>query len=97
MWPDSATRTFGLGANPTATALDAVIGLRDLWLAGLAMAFTALRDWRALALWLLLGAGVCVGDAGVVAAHGGPVAALAFHGASGVFCAVLGWRCWRMM
>ena len=94
--PEQATRTFGLGSTPAATALDAVIGLRDIWLALLAIALAALREWRALALWLLLGAGVCVGDAAVVASHGGPWPALAFHGLSGAFCAGLGWRCWRL-
>lgn len=93
--PEAATRTFGLGARPDAAALDAVIGLRDLWLAGLALAFAFLREWRALALWLLLGAGVCAGDAVIVACHGGPGLALAFHSVSGVVCAVAGWLCWR--
>ena len=93
--PEAATRTFGLGARPDAATLDAVIGLRDLWLAGLALAFAILREWRALALWLLLGAGVCAGDAVIVARHGGPGLALAFHVVSGVVCALAGWRCWR--
>ena len=94
--PELATRTFGLGSKPTAAALDAVIGLRDLWLAGLAIAFAVLREWRALALWLLRGTGVCFGDALVVASQGGPWPALAFHAVSGLFCAGLGWRCWRL-
>ena len=92
--PEAATRTFGLGAKPDAVALDAVIGLRDVWLAGLALAFAVWREWRALALWLVLGAGVCIGDALIVAADGGPSTALAFHGVSGVFCGAVGWRCW---
>ena len=99
LWPEAATRTFGLAGKPPAAALNAIIGLRDIWLAGRALAFAALREWRALALWLLLGAAVCLGDALIVAAHGPPhagPAALAFHGASGVFCAGLGWRCWRL-
>ena len=94
-WPQAATWAFGLGGRPTPVALDALIGLRDVWLALLAVAFAILRERRALALWLLLGAGVCVGDALVVGWHGGPWPALAFHAASGVFCAVVGWRCWR--
>lgn len=94
--PEAATRTFGLGKTPPASALDAVIGLRDIWLAGLAIGFAALREWRALALWLLLGTGVCVGDALIVATHGGPWSSLAFHGGSGVFCAVVGASCWRV-
>lgn len=95
-WPEAATRSFGLGRTPSPQALDVVIGLRDIWLGGLAVAFALLREWRALALWLLLGAIVCLGDAVIVAVHGGPWAALAFHVGSGVFCAVLGWRCRRI-
>jgi hypothetical protein len=93
--PDAATRMFGLGNRPAISALDAVIGLRDLWLGGLAIAFALLREWRALALWLLMGAGVCAGDALVVANSNGPLAALAFHAASGLFCAIAGWLCWQ--
>ena len=93
--PEAATRTFGLGARPDAATLDAVIGLRDLWLAGLALAFAILREWRALALWLLLGAGVCAGDALIVAGNGGPATALAFHIVSGLFCVIVGRLCWR--
>lgn len=94
--PEDATRTFGLGGKPLASSLDAAIGLRDLWLAGLGLAFAWLRDWRALALWLGLGSAVCFGDAVIVIRHGISPAAVAFHVASGVFCAVVGWRCWRL-
>jgi hypothetical protein len=94
--PEAANRMFGLGSKPPAVVIDAVIGLRDLWLGGLAVAFAGLREWRALSLWLLMGAGVCLGDALIVANASGPPAALAFHGASGLFCGWLGWRCWRM-
>ncbi len=93
--PEAANRTFGIGGKPTTTTLDAIIGLRDFWLGGLAIAFALLREWRALALWLLMGSGVCAGDALIVAANGGPAAALAFHISSGVFCALVGWGCWR--
>ena len=96
VWPEAATRAFGLGGRPPSTALDAVIGLRDLWLALLAIAFALLREWRALALWLLLGAGVCLGDAAIVAHHGGPWTALLFHGTSGLLCGLAGWRCWLL-
>jgi hypothetical protein len=93
--PEAATRMFGLGPKPATAALDAVIGLRDLWLGTLAVALALLREWRALALWLLLGAGVCLGDAAIVAYYGGPAAALAFHVVSGLLCAGVGWLCWR--
>lgn len=94
--PDSAQRTFGLPARLTGNELHAIIGLRDVWLAGLAIAFAALRQWRSLALWLLLGAGVCLGDGLIVAISSGKAWAMAFHWGSGVFCLVLGSLCWRM-
>ena len=98
--PEQATRNFGIGPRPAVETLDAIIGLRDLWLGGLAVAFALLREWRALAVWLTMGAGVCVGDAWLVAAQGGPRGgfgpAFAFHAASGAFCAAVGWRCWRL-
>lgn len=93
--PRLANWTYGLGREPKVAALDAVIGLRDVWLAGLAIAFAAMREWKALALWLLLGSLVCWGDALIVLAHDGPWPALAFHILSGVFCLWVGWRCWR--
>lgn len=93
--PESATRTFGLPPAKTGAALQQVIGLRDVWLALLAVAFAALREWRALALWLLLGAGVCLADAGIVWAAAGHPAAVAFHLGSGVFCLILGLACRR--
>ena len=94
--PEAANRTFGVGGKPAVAALDAVIGLRDLWLGGLALAFALLHEWRALAIWLLLAAGVCAGDALIVAGNGGPGLALAFHVVSGVVCAGAGWRCWGL-
>lgn len=93
--PRLANWTFGLGREPKMAALDAVIGLRDIWLAALAIAFAALKEWRALALWFLLASLVCWGDAVIVLGHGGPWPALAFHGLSGLLCAWVGWRCWR--
>lgn len=96
LWPDAATRTFGLGGKPDHHALDAVIGLRDLWLGELAIAFAIGRQWLALAMWLLLGAVVCLGDAWIVVTHDGPLTAWAFHLGSGLFCAVLGWRCRKL-
>lgn len=93
--PESAQWTFGLPPQLLAGELHAVIGLRDVWLAGLALAFAGLRQWRALGLWLVLGAGVCAADGLIVARAGGHPAAMAFHWGSGVFCLVLGCLCWR--
>ncbi len=94
--PDSALFTFGLGSAPQdSKAVHYVIGLRDLWLGALAVAFALLRDWRALGLWFLMGTLVCWSDAAIVASNNGPNLAVAFHTAAGIFCAALGWGAWR--
>lgn len=94
--PDSAVFTFGLANAPAAsTGLEGVIGLRDLWLGALAVAFALLKDWRALGLWLLMGALVCWADALIVASNSGPPLAIAFHALSGVFCLAVGYGAWR--
>lgn len=96
--PGSAVRTFGLTAGVKGAELHYIIGLRDIWLALLAIAFAALREWRALALWLLVGAGVCFADGLIVLGAGGHKLAIAFHTGSGIFCLLLGlasWRIWR--
>jgi len=93
--PESAARTFGLTSALTGRELHYVVGLRDLWLALLALAFAVFAEWRALALWLLIGVLVCWGDAAVVAAYGGPPLAIAFHVGSGVFCLLVGLAAWR--
>jgi len=93
--PDQAIFTFGLGDAPEGPALHYVIGLRDLWLGALAIAFALLHEWRALALWLLMGALVCWADAAIVATNNGPALALAFHIGSGLFCLAVGLGAWR--
>ncbi|MBU2582308.1 MAG: DUF4267 domain-containing protein [Alphaproteobacteria bacterium] len=96
--PDGAAATFGLGRAAEGPYLHYVIGLRDLWLGGLAIAFAYLRDWRALFLWLAMGVAVCLSDASVVWAFGGPRAAIIFHCGAGVLCAGLAFgarRRWR--
>lgn len=93
--PDSAARTFGLLPRPNGFQLHAVIALRDVWLGLLAIGFAWLQEWRALALWLVLGALVCFGDAGIVVAANGKPLPVLFHLVSGVFCGVLAALCWR--
>lgn len=93
--PENALYTFGLGAAPDGPAIQYVIGVRDLWLGALAVAFALLRDWRALGLWLLMGALVCWFDAAVVASNNGPPLAIAFHTGAGFFCLALGIGAWR--
>ncbi|CFX43892.1 conserved membrane protein of unknown function [Candidatus Filomicrobium marinum] len=94
--PDSAAKTFGLTPAMAGAQLHAIIGLRDIWLGALAIAFALLGQWRALALWFLFGVLVCWADAAIVATSGGPRLAIAFHTGSGVFCLVLGVAAWRL-
>jgi uncharacterized protein DUF4267 len=94
--PRAAANTFGLAREITNYELHRIIGLRDLWLGGLAVAFALAREWRALALWLLLGAGVCFADAAIAGASSGKALAVAFHAGSGVFCMWLGIAAWRV-
>lgn len=94
--PDSAVKTFGLPPSATGHQLHHIIGLRDLWLAALALALAVLSEWRALALWLFLGVLVCWGDALIVAISGGHPLAITFHAASGVYCLALGVAAWRL-
>lgn len=94
--PKAAQRTFGLLGQLSGWELHAIIGLRDIWLALLAVAFAVLREWRALAVWLLLAAGVCLADGIIVAMTSAKTWAMAFHWGSGLFCALLGLRCWRI-
>ncbi len=61
--PEGAARTFGVPDRPAGYELYYIIGLRNVWLGLLAVAFAALREWRALALWFALGAIVCFADA----------------------------------
>lgn len=94
--PESAGKTFGLTPAMTGSEMHYVIGLRDVWLGALAVAFALLAEWRALALWLLFAVLVCWGDAAIIATSGGPPIAVAFHVGSGVFCLALGFAAWRL-
>ena len=95
--PHQASRFFGL-APPTAPGpldLHYVIGLRDIWLAAILAVLTVLQDWRGLAIWLGFGVLVCAGDAVIVVHSSGKPFPIAFHLASGFFCAILAAACWR--
>ncbi|MEQ1713608.1 MAG: DUF4267 domain-containing protein, partial [Hyphomicrobium sp.] len=93
--PRAAQHTFGLAKGVLDRELHSVIGLRDVWLGVLAVLLAALKEWRALALWLALGAAVCVADAAIVAASTGKWWAIAFHLGSAVFCGWLAVACRR--
>jgi hypothetical protein len=93
--PESAARTFGLARGAGLGELAAIVGLRDLWLGALAVLLAVLCEWRALSLWLLLGAGVCLADAAIAGGSSGKALAIAFHIGSGIFCLALGLAFWR--
>jgi hypothetical protein len=96
--PGSAARTFGVAARPEGQELHTIIGLRNVWLGLLAVAFALLREWRAVALWFALGAIVCFADALVVTASTGRVPQIAFHvscGIASIAIAALAWRAAR--
>ncbi|MDX2289498.1 MAG: DUF4267 domain-containing protein [Hyphomicrobiaceae bacterium] len=96
--PEGAVRTFGLppDAGTVRDGLEAVIGLRDIWLGLMLVALAWFAEWRAVALWFLLAVGVCWADAGIVAANGGPRLAVGFHLGSGVYCLVASLMAWRL-
>lgn len=87
--PHQAARFFGLANPPGQFDLHLVVALRDLWLALMLIGLAALCEWRALALCLGLGALVCFADSAIVASSSGRGSAIAFHVASGIYCAVL--------
>ena len=95
--PQKAAQFFGIApaAADAAIALSYVIGLRDIWLALLVLVLSAVEDWRGLALWLGLGAAVCLGDAAIAASSSGRPLSVGFHLASGLYCGVLALTCWR--
>lgn len=93
--PDLAARQFGAATVATDAALHRAIGLRDVWLGALAVAFAVWRHWKGLAVWFGIGALVCFGDAVIVLASSGSLGAIAFHlAAGGLFVAVAigAWR-----
>lgn len=93
--PHQAARFFGLSNPPRPFDLHHVVALRDLWLASMLIGLALLREWRALAICLGTGALVCLGDAMIVSASSARLSAIAFHVASGIYCAGLGWAAWR--
>lgn len=93
--PEQAALTFGVPRRPAGHELHYIVGLRDLWLGLLAIAFATLREWRALALWFALGTVVCLGDAAIAASTTGRLPQVAFHIGCGVACAGLAAVCWR--
>jgi hypothetical protein len=73
-----------------------IIGLRNVWLGLLAMAFAALREWRALALWFAAATVVCFADGTIAATSTGGVPQVAFHFGCALASAALAAVCWRI-
>lgn len=96
LMPESAARTFGVPDRPAGHELYYIIGLRNAWLGLLAVAFAALREWRALALWFALGAIVCFADGSIAASSTGRLPQVAFHFGCGLACIGLAAGCWRL-
>ena len=93
--PEQAARTFGVPGRAVGYEFHYIIGLRNVWLGLLAIAFAALREWRALALWFALGTIVCFADAAIAASSTGRLPQVAFHVACGFACVALAIVCWR--
>lgn len=85
--PRTAANNFGVAKDFTGYELHHMVGLRDLWLGGLAIALAVWRQWRALMAWFALGALVCFGDAAIAGVSSGKLPQIAFHAGSGLFCA----------
>lgn len=94
--PEDAAHTFGLAKVITGDELSYVIGLRDLWLGALAIAFAILKEWRALSLWFGFGVIVCWSDAAIAALSSGRAGPIAFHIVCGAACAALAALTWRL-
>ena len=94
--PESAARTFGVPARPAGFELHYIIGVRNIWLGLLAIAFATLRQWRALALWFAIGTIVCFADAAIAASSTGWLPQIAFHTGCGVACLGLAAATWRI-
>lgn len=93
--PRTAANNFGLARDLVGYELHHMVGLRDIWLGLLAVALALLREWRALALWFLLGALVCFADAVIAGQSSGKAVAIAFHVGSGIFCGWMGIAIWQ--
>src|SRR5262245_32311368 len=94
--PQSAARTFGVPGRPEGFELHYIIGLRNVWLGLLAMAFAALREWRALTLWFATATVVCFADGVIAATSTGSIPPVAFHFGCGSASIVLAVLCWRL-
>ena len=93
--PQSAARTFGVPGRPVGYELHYIIGLRNVWLGLLAVAFALMQEWRALALWFAAAVAVCFADGTIAAVSTGGVRQVAFHFGCGIASALLAILCAR--
>ena len=87
--PRTAANNFGLAKDALGLSLHHMVGLRDVWLGGLAIVLAILREWRALMWWFALAVPVCLADAAIAGASSGKLFAVAFHVTSGAICAAV--------
>jgi hypothetical protein len=92
--PQAAARTFGVPGRPAGLELHYIIGLRNVWLGLLAVAFALLRQWRALTLWFAGAMAVCFSDALIVISSTGHLPQIAFHLGSAIASMILAALCW---
>jgi hypothetical protein len=94
--PEIAAEFFGIDQRMPGIAPHAAIALRDLWLGLLLITFAVFQKWQEIAIWLGIGALVCLGDASIAMMSSGRWVSVSFHVASGVFCAWLAIAAWRL-
>jgi hypothetical protein len=94
--PEQAAVTFGVPRRPAGHELYYIIGLRNVWLGLLAVAFATLRQWRALAVWFAMGTIVCFADAAIAASSTGKLPQIVFHVSCGIASAALAVTLWRV-
>ena len=92
--PNAAARTFGVPGRPTGFEMHYILGLRNVWLGLLGVAFALMREWRALALWFAGATIVCFSDAWIASRSLGGLPQITFHVASGAVSIVLAILCW---
>jgi hypothetical protein len=94
--PGGAARTFGLAREGIRNELHWLVGLRDLWLAALVVAFAVYKEWRSVGLWFGFGAVVCFADAGVAAVSSGKLWPFVFHVVCGFLSVGISWMAFKL-
>lgn len=94
--PGGAARSFGLAREGIRNELHWLVGLRDLWLAALVIAFAIYKEWRSVGLWFGFGAIVCFADSGIAAVSGGKFWPIAFHVVCGFLSVGIAWMALKL-